>query len=123
MQEAHPFGSLSAEPATRPSVVEFVNTAAYQWDSFGNGLSPAGLPACASTPHASVPILYLRPDLVQGPLEAAAIEDVEMLVWHGVGVINASDLLDIGETRLEVLLPSSHDDDTFAGVATRPQRK
>src|SRR5450759_1911707 len=67
----------------------------------------------------SIPILQPWPDLVQGPLEAAAMEDVEMLVRHRVGVINAGDLLNGGETRLEILLPSSHDDDTFAGVATR----
>src|SRR5260370_42617947 len=46
-----------------------------------------------------------------------------MLVWHGVGMIDAGHLLDAGETRLEVLLVSSHDDDTFAGVATRSPNK
>src|ERR1035437_6094083 len=56
----------------------------------------------------------------QGLLEAAAIEDVEMLVWHGVGMRNGGDLLYGGEARLEVLLPPIHDDDAFAGVAVRP---
>src|SRR5258707_4753762 len=42
-----------------------------------------------------------------------------MPVWHGVGMIDACHLLDAGETRLEVLLLSGHDDDTFAGVSTR----
>src|SRR5579864_834179 len=71
-------------------------------------------------PHASVPVLHQRPDFVQGPLEAAAIIDVEMLVRHGVGVINAGDFLNVGKPRLEVILPPSHDDHTFAGVPTRP---
>src|SRR4029434_4304869 len=81
------------------------------------------LPACSSTLHALVPLLHLRPDLVQGPLRGAAIEDVDMLVRDGVGLINGADLRDVSETRLEVLLPSSHDDYTFASVATRSPKE
>src|SRR5260221_1614642 len=46
-----------------------------------------------------------------------------MFVWHGVGVIDTGHLLNAGETRLEVLLLPSQDDDTFAGVATRSPNK
>ena len=41
-----------------------------------------------------------------------------MLVWHGIGVINTGDFLNSGEKLLESLLRVTHDDDTFARVAT-----
>ena len=47
------------------------------------------------------------------------VEDVEMLVRHRVGMINAGGLPDLGEARLQVILPSRHHDDTFTGVAAR----
>src|SRR5471030_1382372 len=52
-------------------------------------------------------------------LSAAAIEDVEMLVGHGVGVINAGSLLHARETPLEILLPPMHHNDAFDGVVSR----
>src|SRR6266498_4700136 len=68
----------------------------------------------------STPALHLRPDLAQRLLEATAIENVEMLVRHGVRVIHAGDLLHIREARLEIRLPSGHDDHALTGVSTRP---
>src|SRR5271166_1203053 len=70
-------------------------------------------------PHPSVPILHLRPDLAQRPPRPAAIEDIEMLVGHGIWVINGGDFPDIGELRFEIPHPSGHDDNAFAGVAAR----
>src|SRR5689334_10329889 len=46
-----------------------------------------------------------------------------MLVRHGVWVRDAGDLLDAGETRLELLLAAGHDNDTLAGIATGSPEK
>src|SRR5438046_9225955 len=68
------------------------------------------------------PLFPARPELGWRGLQSAAIEDIEMLVGHGVGVIDSANLLDYCEQSLKHCLPVVHDDHAFIRVVTRPQK-
>ncbi len=61
----------------------------------------------------------MRPDLLHGLLETPTVKDLKVLVRHGVGVIDAGDLLHAGETLLKVPLLPLHHDDALPGVVPR----
>src|SRR3974377_2418186 len=67
----------------------------------------------------SVPVLQLRPQILQRLLEPAAIEHVGMLIRHRVWVVHALDLLHARKTLLEAFLSITHDDHTFPRVIAR----
>src|SRR5260370_14679257 len=51
-----------------------------------------------------IPVLHLRPDLLQGPLQTLAIKDVKVFVRHRVGMIDAGDFLYSRKTALQICL-------------------
>src|SRR5206468_11877041 len=69
--------------------------------------------------NSSIPSLDLRPDLFQRPLDSPAIEHLEVLVGHGVRVIDVGDL---DHSRVEAFQDLSlviHHDHAIAGILTR----
>lgn len=71
----------------------------------------------------SIPALQVRPDLVQGPLEALAVEHIKVLGRHGIGMIHTGYLCYTCEIVLESPVPALQNDNALSGKVAGPQKK
>ena len=70
-------------------------------------------------PAALPPAFHLGPVLLQREPQSAAIKHVEMVMRHGLRVLDSGHPADYLEQLLELFLPPLHDDHALAGVTAR----
>src|ERR1019366_5398729 len=71
----------------------------------------------------SVPFLYMWPDFLNKLPGAAAVENIEVLVRHGIRVLDVRHFLHTGEASVEISLLAIQNDHAFAGILPRSPEK